>query len=416
MGAAKIIYLSTNKAMMPYKIFKKYLNRFLSGIDKDFLSLQIKKMSSHALSVLYQDICKENQMFLHEISKELEKVLSFQSQEEHSLYVKNFEADYASYFGVPYAEGVSSGTDALVFSLLALGIGPGDEVITTPHSYIATALAIVDVGAKPVFVDIGKDFTINPHKIIDKISSKTKAIMPVHIYGNPCDMVEIMKISNKYGLVVIEDACQAHGSVLKDNKIGSWGHIGCFSFHPSKIIGGLGDGGVVITSVREIMDRINKLKEPVHNHDYVLKSRRTPSRLAPIQVPFLSIKLKHLEEIIKQKRKIASFYNKKLESVPYVSLPVENNECYNSYRNYTIKTKDRDKLMKFLYKKGVETKIFYDKPLHLRNELKFLGYEKGDFPFCEKIYEEIISLPISHALSPQDANYVVNGIKEFYNL
>lgn len=366
------------------------------------------------IDISYDNYALENSLYFDEICQELEVVLNLRSHNECKKYVAKFEEHFARAFGSNYAVGVSSGTAALAYSLISLGIGEGDEVITSPHTYISTALAVCDVGAKPVFVDIGQDYNIDIKEIENKITSMTKAIIPVHIYGNPCNMPEIKRIADKFNLSIIEDACQAHGAKINSKFAGSIGNLGCFSFHPSKIIGGLGDGGMIITNSSEVAGKIRKLREPEYDDPDILKSHRSPSSLGPIHIPFLKAKLKHLDEIILRRNMLAVLYNSKFSTIPEVFVPVIHENNRHCFRNYTLRVKDRDGLLAYLFKQKIEAKKFYDTPLHLREEFKYLGYKRGDFPVCESIYEQIISLPISHSLKEEQVNFIAQQVKEYY--
>lgn len=386
---------------------------FCSG---NLLKACARGYSRSLLKVPYDNYCAENTLFMEEIAGELERVLRLRDGGEFEIYEKEFEAECASFFGVPYALGTSSGTAALSFSLVALGIAPGDRVITTPHTYIATALSISDIGAIPVFVDIREDFNIDPGKIEEKISHKVKAIMPVHLYGFPCAVKEIAALAKKHGLRMVEDCCQAQGASVGGKEVGTFGDTGCFSFHPSKIVGGLGDGGMVITSDQRIAKKIERLREAVYNDKESLKSLKTPASLDVIHIPFLKVKLRHIKEIVRKKRSIADIYTAALSRVPGVVLPQTEAILSGSIRNYTIRAEKRGRLLKYLLSKGIQAKIFYDIPLHLRNEFAHLGYKNGDFPVCERIYEEIISLPISYSLTIQDAERVAGEVRKFYKI
>ena len=390
-----------------------YFKRLSHSVS--LLKARAKNINRGLMKISYDNFSAENALFFDEILDELEKVLKLRDVCEFEIYQKEFEAKCASYFGVPFALGMSSGTAALSLSLVALGIGPADYVITTPHTYIATALAISDIGATPLFVDVREDSNIDPAEIEKKISPKVKAIIPVHLYGIPCSIREIVASAKIQGLYVVEDCCQALGATIEGKKVGTFGDFGCFSFHPSKIVGGLGDGGMAITSDPIVAKNMERLREALYNDKEVLKSLKTPASLDVIHIPFLKVKLRHINEIIEKKKLIANIYNSMISGIPGVILPQIENNCTSSFRNYTIRVPERGRLLKYLLSKGIEAKIFYDTPLHLRNEFAHLGYEKGDFPVCEKIYEEIISLPISYALASQDIEKIAGLIRRFYD-
>lgn len=383
-------------------------------LDRGLLKSRVKLAVHGHFTIPYDDYRAENALFFEEIVEELACVLSLRDEREVEVYLREFEREYASFLGVSHAVGVSSGTAALSLSLVALGVGPGDEVITTPHTYIATALAIADAGARPVFADIGEDFNIDPDRIEERITPRTKAIMPVHLYGNPCAMDRIMELARGRGLHVVEDACQAQGAAIDGRKAGTFGRTGCFSFHPSKLIGGLGDGGMVATSDRKLAERVRGLRQATRDDEEVLRSRRTPACLDPLHVPFLRVKLRHVREILERRRRIAGIYDERLAGIPRLKTPVirEGEEC--CFRNYTLRAEDRDDLIRRLFARGIQAKVFYETPLHLRNEFKRFGYSRGDFPACEKAYGEIVSLPISHALGDDQVGRVCEEVRKHY--
>ncbi|MBL7196948.1 MAG: DegT/DnrJ/EryC1/StrS family aminotransferase [Candidatus Omnitrophica bacterium] len=415
-------YMLAVKALA--KIIKNCLQvRGLSKLKngKKIMSLQIlqsytRQVCGNMWDIPYDNYHAENALYMDDIQEKMNAVLTLKNAIDCEEYLKEFEQAFAEYHNVPYAVGVSSGTAALVLSLIALGIGSGDEVITTPHTYIATALAITDVGARPVFVDIGEDFNIDFQKIEEKISPRTKAILPVHLYGKSCDMEQIVIIAQKHNLVVIEDACQAHGASLDGKKTGTFGNAGCFSFHPTKVIGGVGDGGMVLTADKKCAQKVAVLKEPVHHDSFVLKSRRTPACLDPIHVPFLSVKLRHIREIIERRKSIAAMYNNSFTCIPQLKIPAVEVRYEHGYRNYTLRAEDRGGLMRYLFTQGIQAKVFYEVPLHLRKEFAFLGYRQGDFPACEQAYKEIISLPISHALKNEQVEIIIREVENYYGI
>ena len=340
--------------------------------------------------------------------------------------VERLEKEIAKFCGVKYAIGVNSGTDALFLSLKALGIGPGDEVITTPFTFIATAEVIANLRAKPIFVDIDpRTFNINPLKIEKKITKKTKVIIPVHLFGQMADMDEIMRIARKYKVFVVEDAAQAIGAEygsasspqVKRKKAGSIGDLGCLSFYPSKNLGAYGDGGMVITNNKQLAEKIR----PLRNHGSSLKDKYlniilgTNSRLDTIQAAILRAKLKYLSKWSKGRVEKAAYYSKSLKGVGDIITPVIKSDRDHIFHQYTIRIKYRDKLRKYLKKKGIPTMVYYPLPLHLQPCLEHLGYKKGDFPEAEKAAREVLSLPIYPELSKNDQNYIIKKIKEFYN-
>ncbi len=308
--------------------------------------------------------------------------------------VKEFEEQVAAYCGVKYAVGVASGSDALILSLRALDIGPGDEVITTPFTFVATAHAIVHCGANPVFVDIEPDtFNINPDLIEPAITKKTKAIIPVHLYGHPVNMDPIMKIAEAHNLYVVEDAAQAFGARYNGKKVGSIGHVGCFSFFPTKNLGCYGDGGMVVTDNPHIAEKVDILRRQGCREKYHAEMIGYNSRLDAVQAAILKVKLKYVDQWNEQRRNVAHRYNELLSGTS-VQTPVEAPYAYHIYHQYTIKIKNRDQVKKYLAINGIESNVYYPKALHLQNSYKSLGYDRGDFPESEVAAVESLSLPI----------------------
>lgn len=331
--------------------------------------------------------------------------------------VEKFEKEIAKHLKVNYAVAVNSGTDALCLSLKALGIGEGDEVITTPFTFIATAEAIISTGARPVFVDIDKDtLNINPELIEGLINKKTKAILPVHIFGNPADMRRIMSIAKSRKLFVVEDAAQAIGAKaigFKNKMIGGIGDIGALSFFPSKNLGGYGDGGMVLTNSKKLADKVRLLRN--HGSSSKEKYRNlivgANSRLDALQAAILRVKLKHLNEWNKKRVQIAKIYNEGFKSETRMEFP----KIYfgHVFNQYTIKTKSRSQFKDYLAKFGVDTKIYYPLPLHLQPALKFLGYKKGDFKETEAASKIVLSLPIFPELKKDEQRCVISAVKSF---
>ena len=322
--------------------------------------------------------------------------------------VEELEKEIASYCHTKYAIGVSSGTDALIISLMALDISNGDEVITTPFTFFATAGAIQRVGATPVFVDIDpKTYNIDPKKIEEKITEKTKAIMPVHLFGQMADMDPIMELAKKYSLYVIEDAAQAIGSEYKGKRAGSIGTTGCFSFFPSKNLGCCGDGGIVTTNDAELAEKLRIFRvhgsKPKYYHSYVGGN----FRLDPIQAAVLQVKLPLLESQHLGRQKNAEFYNKTIKKglLPHV-------ETYSRmiYNQYTLRFKNRDAVETTLNKATIGNAIYYPVPLHIQKCFAHLGYSEGDFPESEKAAKEVISIPIYTELTHDELSYVAETI------
>jgi len=360
-------------------------------------------------------MAEENLSYADEIQSSLGQVVALSNQSDFQVFRAEFEMRFAQMYKAPVALGVGSGTAALVFSLLALDIGKGDEVVVPVHTYISTILAIMDTGATPVLVDVKDDLTIDPASAEAKITLKTKAILPVHIYGYPADMNSMMKLAGKYRLGVVEDACQGHATQINGRPAGSLGDFGCFSFHWSKQVGAPGDGGMVICRRQKDAERIARLREPVYMDPQVCRSHRTPSRLSPILIPFLSAKLNHLSQDRLKREKLADWYDSELGRIKQIRLlprPVSGNK--HGWRNYTIRVKERGDLQNYLKKKGIETRVFYPDPLHLRPELNGLKHKPGDFPVYEAAQNEFLSLPFSQVLGQEERESVVRAIGSFY--
>jgi len=307
--------------------------------------------------------------------------------------VSEFEKKVANYHGVREAIGVASGTDALHLSIDALGIGEGDEVITTPFTFFATVEAILYTGALPVFVDIEPDtLNIDASQIEANVTKKTKAILPVHLFGCPSDMKKILNIAKKNGLKVIEDCAQSFGAEVNGKKVGSIGDAGCFSFYPSKNLGGYGDGGMIILNSIRVADTIRELRNHGSRGSYIHKRVGLNSRLDEIQAGILLVKLMRIDEYNRKRRQNAALYNNLLSDK--VTCPIEKKDICHVYHQYTIISRKRDSIQQKLKKNGISSVIYYPVPLHLQKALKFLGYQKGDFPVAEKAAKEVLSLPM----------------------
>ncbi len=328
--------------------------------------------------------------------------------------VAKFESEAAAYCGCKYAIGVSSGTDALLVSLMAAGIGESDEVITTPFTFFASAGAVARLGARPVFADVDPDtFNINPGKIEEKISSRTRAIVPVHLYGQAAQMKQIMEIARKHKLIVIEDAAQAMGAMQDSKKAGTIGDIGCFSFYPTKNIGAFGDAGLVATNDEKLAEKIKLLRVHGENPRYFYKMIGGNFRMDNIQGAVLSVKLKYLDEWNDRRRKNAEIYDKLFAGAIVKPPKIEQNNV-SIYHQYTVAVPKRDALQKYLGEQSIGSAIFYPQPLHLQECFEGLGYRKGDFPVAEELAEKVLSLPIYPELTPEQIEYVAKTVLAFY--
>jgi len=356
--------------------------------------------------------------------------------------VTEFEKEFAEYIGVKHAISVGNGTDALVLALMACGIGEGDEVITTPFTFFATAESISFIGAIPVFVDVEKDtYNIDPLKIEEKLTSKTKAIMPVHIFGQSAKMDEIMKIAKKHNLKVIEDAAQAVGVEYKEKKVGAIGDVGCFSFFPTKNLGCAGDGGIITTSddniatiaralrthgsgengqrAYNLLNNINeevKISEghddtvynPLKYYNYLIGFN---TRLDTIQAAILRIKLSYIENWNEKRRENAKMYDEKLKDTS-LTLPIIIAESKSVYNMYVVQSENREEMLNRLKEKGISTGVYYPIPMHLQKVYKDLGYKEGDMPAAEYLSHRTFAIPIFPELSTEQKQYIVETIKD----
>jgi dTDP-4-amino-4,6-dideoxygalactose transaminase len=329
--------------------------------------------------------------------------------------VKALEKEIAAYMGVKHAIGVASGTDALLISLLACGIGPGDEVITTPFTFIATAETVSRCGAVPVFVDVDPEtYNIDTKKIEKKITNKTKAILPVHLYGQAAEMDEILRLARKYNLKVIEDCAQSCGAGYHGKKAGSLGDAGCLSFFPGKVLGAYGDGGMIITSDAKIAEKAEIYRNHGGKDKYFVVVHGFNSRLDSLQAAILRVKLNYLDEWTAKRRQKAGLYYKLLNGTKGIHVPGVVPENYHVFNYYTIRATERDKLQKHLNSQGIATAIYYPMPLHLQEVYKPLGHKAGDFPVSEHAAKEVLSLPMYPELEDEHIEYIAGQIKLFY--
>jgi UDP-2-acetamido-2-deoxy-ribo-hexuluronate aminotransferase len=338
------------------------------------------------------DLKKQFSEIKDEIFEVLTEILE-SSQYVLGPKVSEFEEKIAGYHGVAEAIGVASGTDALHLAIEALGIGEGDEVITTPFTFFATAEAIFYTGATPVFVDIEPDtMNIDPEKIKKKITKKTKAILPVHIFGHPADMDKIGRIAEDRNLLIIEDCAQSFGADIRGKKTGSFGHAGCFSFYPSKNLGAFGDGGMVILQDSAIAADIRQLRNHGSKGAYKHEKVGFNSRLDEIQAGILLAKFKRIDEYNEKRRKRAALYNDILSDA--VIRPIERPGVKHVYHQYTLRSPRRDEIQRALREQEISSVVYYPIPLHLQEATEFLGYKRGDFPIAEEAAEKVLSLPI----------------------
>lgn len=324
--------------------------------------------------------------------------------------LESFEKEFANYCGKKYGVGVGNGTQALELALKSFGIGNGDEVITIPNTSPFTVLGIIESGAKPVFVDVGEDYLIDVKKIEKAINEKTKAIIPVHLYGQACDMALIIEIAEKHNLIVIEDCCQAHGAEYNGKKV-PVSDIGAFSFYPSKNLGAFGDAGIIVTNNEKINEKIRALRNGGQKiRDYV-EFVGINSRLDEMQAAVLRVKLKYLDKWNEKRREIAKRYNEELKN--FAEQPIENKNRKHVYHLYVVRNEKRDELKRYLAEMGIETGVHYSIPLHLEKAFSYLGYKEGDFPKTEKYAREILSLPMYPELTEEEIEKVIKTIREF---
>lgn len=373
----------------------------------------------------FVDLSKQYHSIRREIDRAISKVLNrgrfILGEELFSL-----EEEFARYCNTKYAVGVGSGTEALHLSLLACGVEPGDEVITVPNTAVPTISAICFANARPLFVDIDPEtYTMNPGEL-DKclkerfgnngprLTGKPKAIIPVHLYGHPADMDPIVEVARKYGLKVVEDACQAHGAEYKGRKVGSMGEAGCFSFYPTKNLGAYGDGGMVVTNDGEMARELRRLRNYGEERKYHNVIKGFNSRLDEIQAAILRVKLLHLDKWNKARRSYAGLYNRLLQKSP-VTTPVERDYAKHVFHLYVIRARPRDKMREWLKGKGIATGIHYPTPVHFQPAYRDLGYNKGAFPVAEEYAREILSLPLHPDLTEDEIKSVIQAVKDFAN-
>lgn len=329
-----------------------------------------------------------------------------------------FESEIAAYCQTRSAVGVASGTDALQLALLACGVKPGDEVITTPFTFIATAEAITQCGAIPVFVDIDAETcNIEPTQVESKITQRTRAILPVHLYGQPADMEPILELAKKYSLRVIEDCAQALGAKYKGKRVGSMGDAGCLSFFPSKVLGAYGDGGMVVTNAPEIAEQVTMLRNHGCKDKYYHLIAGFNSRLDGLQAAILRVKLRHLDDWIELRRQKASLYSQLLDQIDGIQPPHLSPDTYHSFNYYTIRLENgkasRDKLREHLDAQGIASAIYYPLSLHLQQVYKALGYSPGDLPESERGQDEVLSLPIYPELDERRIREIAQCVQDF---
>jgi dTDP-4-amino-4,6-dideoxygalactose transaminase len=366
-----------------------------------------------AVHVPFVDLRSQHEAMAGDLQAAFNRVLnasSFILGEE----VAAFEQEFAAYLGARYAIGVSSGLDALRLSLAALDVGPGDDVIVPANTYIATALAVSACGARPVLADVDERTNgLDPASVRAALTPRTKAIIPVHLYGQPCDIAAIQEIAAQSGAAVIEDACQAHGARVNGRACGTFGAAGCFSFYPSKNLGAAGDGGLVVTDRADLADRVRLLRDVGQARKYQHVVKGFNARLDGLQAAFLRAKLVHLDAWNAQRAERASAYASGLQALEGVSLPARLTSPEHVYHLFVIRVRRRDALMTRLASLGIQAGIHYPVPIHLQPAYADLGYGKGSFPTTERLADEILSLPMYPELSPEQQDLVVDAVADF---
>lgn len=364
--------------------------------------------------VPFFDLSKQNKKLEKEYVNAFKAVL-VSSEFILGSETKKFEEAFASYIGTKYAVGVNSGLDALSLSLRALGVGPGDEVIVPANSFIATALAVSAVGATPVFVDCDTDYLLMDLEGLRRaISPKTKAVMPVHLYGQPVDMEALGKICAELGIPIIEDACQAHGSKIGDRRAGSFGEAGCFSFYPGKNLGAFGDGGIVTTNNPDLCEKLRLYR----NYGSIVKyDHRVPglnTRLDNLQAAILNVKLPHLDEWNQKRRALAERYRKRLSRIKGLDIPKSREGAYHVFHLYVVRTDRREELKKFLAERGIGTSIHYPQPIHQLAAYRDLNKVLMACPVAEREAPRLLSLPLYPEMPLKSVDLVCAAVREFF--
>lgn len=352
----------------------------------------------------------------HSIKQEIDEAVNATLESGHFILgpaVTKFEESIASYLGVNHAIGLASGTDALVIALRALNIGEGDEVIIPAYTFFATAGTVMSVGASPVFVDIDPaSYQIDVTKIEERITSKTRAIIPVHLYGHPAEMDRILEIANKHHLRVIEDNAQAFGAAYRGRKTGSMADIGCLSFFPTKNLGAFGDGGMVVTNDPALAERMRMLRTHGWKKKYYSEEVGYNSRLDAMQAAILQAKFPHVDQWNEKRRSIAARYTEKLAPLGIIT-PMECDWGRHVYHLYIIRSNRRNELQAFLKEKGIASEVYYPLPPHLSTPCRKFGYQEGDYPYAEQAAKETLALPLYPELTVEQQEQVITGVQAF---
>ncbi|MBV8141673.1 MAG: DegT/DnrJ/EryC1/StrS family aminotransferase [Verrucomicrobia bacterium] len=363
------------------------------------------------IEVPYLDLKSQHASLRDEIEEAIREVIDA-SAFAGGPFVARFEAEFAEYCDCPYAIGLGSGTEALWLSLLALGIGPGDDVVTVPNSFMATAEAITYCGARPVFADVDENtYTMDPVALEKAITNRTKAIIPVHLFGQPADMDSILAVAREHGLAVVEDACQAHGAEYKGRKIGALSDAACFSFYPGKNLGAFGEGGAVVTRNAELDGKIRILRDHGQVRKYYHSMVGWNCRMDGIQGAVLRVKLRHLERFTELRRAHAAHYDQGLHGTKGLVTPSRAPRVRHVYHIYAIRVQDRHEVMQSMAKQGVGTGVHYPVPIHLQEAYQSLGYRRGSFPISERCATEFVSLPMFPELAHGQVEAVIRAVK-----
>jgi len=361
----------------------------------------------------FVDLREEYQSIQPEIADAIRRVFD-RGQFILGENVKLFEQEFAAFCGAPYAIGVASGTEALQLSLVACDVQAGDEVITVANTAAPTALAITAIGAQPVFVDIDPETcTINPGLIENAITNRTRAIIPVHLYGCVANLEAIMRIAKQAKIPVIEDACQAHGAEFNSRKAGTIGELGCFSFYPTKNLGAYGDGGMIVTRNKDLYEKLKMLHNLGQSGKFNHQILGFNSRLDEIQASILRVKLPHLNEWNRRRADLAALYSRLLQNLP-IKLPANPDYCSRVYHLFVIQVQDRDRLMEYLRNAKIDTQVHYPTPLHLQTAFEYLDVRRGALPIAEKCAQEVLSLPLYPQLKPSSVESVASVISDFF--
>lgn len=366
------------------------------------------------MNVAFVDLVRQNQLHRTEYARAINQVVA-SADFILGQQVEQFESAFAHFCGARYCISLNSGTDALEFALRAYGISAGDQVITAPNSYFSTAMVVTKLGATPVFADIDpQTYTLDPHQVAVAITPKTRAIIPVHLCGQPADMDPLIALAKKYRLTIIEDCCQAHGAKYKGKTVPITG-TGAFSFYPGKNLGSFGDGGALVTNSSAVATLVKKLRNDGSLTKYRHELIGSKSRLDALQAAILNIKLKYLHRWNNLRRRHARQYHQLLKNIPQIKIPREAAYAHHLYHLYVVEVSRRDKLQHYLASRGISTGIHYPIPIHLQPAYKHLSYRRGNFPVTEAAAKRILSLPMFPELTGQEISYVASTIRKFYS-